>query len=66
MHIFILILFFNAQGAVIGHVDGLASDVATCRTQAAATIQGLLQRKIPELKGSTNRTLCIDLDKVKS
>ena len=66
MHIFILILFFNAQGAVIGHVDGLASDVATCRLQAAATIQGLLQRKIPELQGSTNRTLCIDLDKVKS
>jgi hypothetical protein len=66
MHIFILILFFNAQGAVIGHVDGLAPNEATCLTQAASTIQDLLAQKIPELKGSTNRTLCIDLDKVRA
>ena len=64
MHIFILILFFNAQGAVIGHVDGLAPDVATCKANAAATIQSLLAQKIPELKGSTNKTLCIDLAQV--
>jgi hypothetical protein len=64
MHIFILILFFNAQGDVIGHVDGLAPDVATCQTQAATTIRGLLQQKIPELKGSTNETLCLDLTRV--